>query len=161
DHRTERLISVLDVRGGWGLIRQLKLPWEQGYVYPTAIEPQKRLIAVGWCSRVLLFDLDPPNDPLNAEILFGSDCRGAPMGWGQPVACYRVAGDQEGGRAEVRELWFSADGSYLKVLCNDGEAVLMSVSDGEVRQRTLPPPAEHDHRYSAQVSQAGRVAACG
>jgi WD40 repeat protein len=160
DARTERLISVLDVRSGQ-LIRQLKLPWEQCYVYPIALEPQKRLIAAGWRSRVLLFNLDPPNDPLNAETLFGSDYGGVPMGWGQPVACYPVGGDREEGQwAEVREQRFSAGGRSLKVLCDDGEAVLMSVSDGGVLQRTLPP-AEHKHRYSAQISRDGRVAVCG
>jgi hypothetical protein len=55
-------------------------------------------------------------------------------------------------------LTISADGQVLGVLCGDGEAVLMSVANGQILQRTLPPTDSGRGLFGADISPGGRAA---
>jgi WD40 repeat protein len=153
--REWQVVRVLGAQDG-ETVCYLKLPEIDGYEYATGFHPDNRTFAVGWQGNVLLFDLSLPKSPLDPEVLFGGDYAGYPMGWARPTACYPLGGDSGGWKQQVNGLWFSADGSALKVLCNSGEAVLMSADDGRVLQR-MPPPDRSDG-WGADISQAGRAA---
>lgn len=154
--RRWRVIEILDARTG-KMVRDLKLPWIDGYVYGTGFHPDNRTLAVGWWSNVLLFDLHPPHAPLDPEVLFGRDWSGYSMGWGRPTACYPL-GSEEKDWLGPGVLTFSADGRVLGVLCGDGEAVLMSMADGQILQRTLPPTDIRSGLFGADISARGRAA---
>lgn len=151
EDRVMRLIAVLDVPSG-KQVRLLKLPWYQDYVYPTAFHPANRILAVGWQSRVLLYDLDPPKSLLDPDVLFGEDWTLHAIGWAAPTACHDVGKEQE-----VKGLWFSSEGIVLKILCEKGETLVTSVDEGQVLQRT--PAARPDGAWGAQICAAGRAAA--
>jgi hypothetical protein len=138
-NRWWQVVRVLGARDGETAC-DLKLPEIDGCEYATGFHPDNRTLAVGWRSNVLLFDLSPPKSPLDPELLFGGDWTGYPMGWGRQTACHPLGGDSDVWK-QVNGLWFSADGSALKVLRNTGEAVLISTADGRVLQRMPPPTA--------------------
>jgi WD40 repeat protein len=155
-HRWWRQIEILDARTG-KMVRDLKLPWVDGYVYATGFHPDNRTLAVGWYSNVLLFDLEPAHSPLDPEILFGTDPSGYAMGWGRPTACYPL-GSQGQDWLGPAMLTFPADGRELGVLFGDGEAVLMSLANGRILQRTLPPTDIRRNLFGADISPSGQAA---
>ena len=59
-------VWVLDAASG-ETVHQLKLPEVQSYVYAPAFHPGNRTLAVGWRTKLLLFDLYPPESPLDPE----------------------------------------------------------------------------------------------
>jgi hypothetical protein len=80
------------------------------------------------------------------------------MGWGRPTACYPL-GSQDKDWLGPAVLTFSADGRVLGVLCGDGEAVLMSLADGHILKRTLPPTDIRSGLFGADISPDGQAAA--
>jgi WD40 repeat protein len=152
EDRAIRLIAVLDVRSG-KQVRLLKLPWYQFYIYPTAFSPDNRVLAVGWQSRVLLYDLYPPKSPLDPDVLFGEDWTLHAIGWAAPMACHDF-----GKKQEVKNLWFSSEGIVLKILCEKGEALVVGVDEGKVLQETPTPFDQPDKVWGAEISAGGRAA---
>jgi WD40 repeat protein len=153
EDRVMRLIAVLDVQSGQE-VRLLKLPWYQGYGYPTAFYPDNRILAVGWRSKVLLYDLYPAKSPLDPDVLFDENWTLHAMGWARPTACRHL-----GEKKKVTGLWFSSEGIVLKMLCERGEAVLMATDDDQVLQETRPPADRPDQAWGAAISADGCAAA--
>jgi WD40 repeat protein len=152
EDRVMRLIRIRDARSGKE-VRFLKLPWVQFYVYPTAFSPDNRTLAVGWQSKVLLYELYPPKGPLDPEVLFGDDWTLHSVGWSRPIACHDL-----GEKKEVTRLWVSSKRNFLKVLCDRGEALVMSAKSGKVLRETPVPTERPNKVWGADISPGGRAA---
>jgi WD40 repeat protein len=156
DHdRWLRFLAVTDARSD-KLVRLLKVPWYQGYDYPVAFRPDNRVLAVGYFSQVLLYDLYPPRSPLDPDVIFGNPDPYLDLGRAAPIACYPLGDEQE-----VSSIRFSVEGIVLKVCCTNGDALVLSADEGQVLQETRSP-AEYRERlqYSditANGIGAGRV----
>jgi WD40 repeat protein len=150
-----RFLAVTEAQGDNKLVRLLKVPWHQGYDYPVAFRPDNRVLAVGYFSRVLLYDLYPTKSPLDPDVIFGDPDPYLDMGRSAPVACYPL-GDER----QVNSVQFSDEGIVLKVCCTNGDALVLSADEGQVLQETRPPAEYRDRlRYAVDITANGIGAA--
>jgi WD40 repeat protein len=148
-----RFLAVTDAKSD-KLVRLLKVPWHQGFDYPVAFRPDNRVLAVGYFSRVLLYDLHPAKSPLDPDVIFGEPDLFLDMGRSAPVACYPL-----GDGRDVSSVRFSDEGIVLKAFCANGDALVLSGDEGQLLQESRPPAEYHSRIPGVVDVTANGVAA--
>jgi hypothetical protein len=144
-------LAVLEVKSGKEICF-FKLPSYQGFLYPVAFRPDNRVLALGFRSRILLYDLSPPKPLVGPNELFGKIDPIYSMGWSCPMAYHALAE-----KYRVASLRFANNGRTLNVCCECGEAIVMSAKSGRALRET-PPPAGYEGRIRGTVISPGGVA---